>query len=54
MRRQKRDFLFYNTSVYKTNAFVVYINTLALSNKLHVHKQGHYEWRRVQCNLYCI
>ena len=54
MLRQKRDFLFYSTSVYKTNAFVVYINTMALSNKVHVHKQGHYEYRRVQYNLYCI
>lgn len=35
--RQNDDFLFYSTSVY--NAFVVYINTMALSNKLHVHKQ---------------
>ena len=42
MLRPKGDFLFYSTSVYKTNAFVVYINTTALSNKLHVHKQGHY------------
>ena len=54
MLRQNDDFLFYSTSVYKTNAFVVYINTMALSNKLHVHKQGHYEYRRVQYNLYCI
>ena len=37
MLRQNDDFLFYSTSVY--NAFVVYINTMALSNKLHVHKQ---------------
>ena len=54
MLRQNDDFLFYSTSVYKTNAFVVYINTMALSNKLHVHKQGHYEYRRVQYNLYCL
>ena len=54
MLRQKHDFVFYCTPFYKTNAFVVYINTMALSNKLHVHKQGHYEYRRVQYNLYCI
>lgn len=54
MLRQKGDFVFYSTSVYETNAFVVYIYTMALSNKLHEHKQGHYEWRRVQYNLYGI
>ena len=35
-----------------TNALVVYINTMALSNKPHVPKQGHYKWRRVQYILY--
>ena len=54
LNRQKHDFVFYCTPFYKTNAFVVYINTMALSNKLHVHKQGHYEYRRVQYNLYCL
>ena len=54
MLMQKHDFVFYCTPFYKTNAFVVYINTMALSNKLHVHKQGHYEYRRVQYNLYCL
>ena len=54
MLRQKHDFVFYCTPFYKTNAFVVYINTMALSNKLHVHKQGHYEYRRVQYNTVYI
>ena len=53
MLSQKRDLVFYFTPFYKINAFVVHFNTMASSNKFHVHKQGHYEWRRVQYIL-CI
>ena len=51
MLSQKHDFVFYFTPFYKTNAFVLYFNTMASSNILHVHKDI---MSGEGCSTYCV